>query len=136
MILASLIAMSMAEKTGYWMVLMTSFITLPIRGFIASHDQSCRALSGSDSGWNWRRAAKCSRTRSGSQDIKWHRASEYRPGGRYDYAGNRSFDQPSIGGWIAQDIGYNKAFLILGDFAFGSIALWGLFYRTLKTACG
>ena len=32
MILASLIAMRLAEKEGYWLVLLISFIALPIRG--------------------------------------------------------------------------------------------------------
>ena len=36
MILASLVAMRMAEKQGYWLVLLISFIALPIRGVIAA----------------------------------------------------------------------------------------------------
>lgn len=37
MILVSLIAMRMAEKEGYWLVLLISFVALPIRGLIAAH---------------------------------------------------------------------------------------------------
>ena len=37
MILASLIAMRLAEKEGYWLVLLVSFIALPIRGVIAAY---------------------------------------------------------------------------------------------------
>src|SRR5580693_7278972 len=37
MILASLIAMRLAEKEGYWLVLLIAFIALPIRGVIAAH---------------------------------------------------------------------------------------------------
>lgn len=37
MILASLIAMRLAEKEGYWLVLLVSFIALPIRGVVAAH---------------------------------------------------------------------------------------------------
>jgi len=36
MIVASLAAMRMAEKEGYWMVLLVSFIALPVRGLIAA----------------------------------------------------------------------------------------------------
>src|ERR1700727_450093 len=36
MILASPLAMRMAEKKGYWLVLLISFIALPIRGLLAS----------------------------------------------------------------------------------------------------
>ena len=39
---------------------------------------------------------------------------------------------PLIGGWIAQEIGYGATFMILGSFAFGSIALWLGFASTLK----
>ena len=37
MILAALIAMRLAEKEGYWLVLLVSFIALPIRGVVAAH---------------------------------------------------------------------------------------------------
>jgi MFS family permease len=37
MILASLVAMRLAEKEGYWLVLLVSFIALPIRGVIAAY---------------------------------------------------------------------------------------------------
>ena len=37
MIVASLLAMRMAEKQGYWLVLLISFIALPIRGLVAAH---------------------------------------------------------------------------------------------------
>jgi hypothetical protein len=36
MILVSLIAMRLAEKEGYWLVLLISFIAPPIRGVIAA----------------------------------------------------------------------------------------------------
>ena len=36
MILTSLAAMRMAEKEGYWLVLLVSFVALPIRGVIAA----------------------------------------------------------------------------------------------------
>ena len=36
MILTSLVAMQMAERKGYWLVLLVSFVALPIRGVIAA----------------------------------------------------------------------------------------------------
>lgn len=42
---------------------------------------------------------------------------------------------PTIGGWIAQEIGYTVMFLILGSFALGSVALWLGFASVLKPAC-
>ena len=37
MIVMSLVAMRMAEKNGYWLVLLVSFLSLPICGFVAAH---------------------------------------------------------------------------------------------------
>jgi MFS family permease len=42
---------------------------------------------------------------------------------------------PAIGGWMAQGLGYSAAFMILGAFTLGSIALWIGFAKTLKPAC-
>ena len=41
----------------------------------------------------------------------------------------------TIGGWLAQSMGYPSAFLLLGSFAWVSIVLWVLFANTLKSAC-
>jgi MFS family permease len=41
-----------------------------------------------------------------------------------------------IGGWGAQETGYRAMFLILGSFALGSIALWLGFAPVLEPACG
>jgi hypothetical protein len=42
---------------------------------------------------------------------------------------------PTIGGWIAQGLGYSTTFLILGSFATVSILLWLSFAKTLRLAC-
>ena len=42
---------------------------------------------------------------------------------------------PAIGGWLAQDLGYPAAFMILGCFTIGSIVIWLLFASVLKPAC-
>ena len=42
---------------------------------------------------------------------------------------------PAIGGWIAEELGYQFAFAILGGFAIGSIVLWLGWSSTLKPAC-
>jgi MFS family permease len=42
---------------------------------------------------------------------------------------------PAIGGWLAQDLGYPAAFMILGCFAIGSIVTWLLFASVLKPTC-
>jgi MFS family permease len=42
---------------------------------------------------------------------------------------------PAIGGWLAQELGYPSAFVILGCFAVGSIAIWLSSAALLKPAC-
>ena len=42
---------------------------------------------------------------------------------------------PAIGGWLAQVLGYQVAFYILGSFALISVGLWLGFAGTLRTAC-
>src|SRR3982074_1289573 len=44
MIVASIVAMRMAEKEGYWLVLLISFIALPVRRFVA--DLVIKSLAG------------------------------------------------------------------------------------------
>jgi len=39
---------------------------------------------------------------------------------------------PALGGWIAQWIGYGPTFLLLGGFAFASMALWLAFGAHVK----
>jgi len=42
---------------------------------------------------------------------------------------------PALGGWLAQTVGYSAAFLVLGSFALGSIALWIAFAHVLRPVC-
>jgi hypothetical protein len=42
---------------------------------------------------------------------------------------------PAIGAAIAEHVGYHVAFLSLGGFALGSLALWLIFAPLLKPAC-
>ena len=44
-------------------------------------------------------------------------------------------DRIEIGGWIAQQMGYSSAFLILGSIAVISIALWIFNSKTMKKEC-
>jgi len=42
---------------------------------------------------------------------------------------------PAIGRWIAQEIGFAAAFMILGSFSIISIVFRSVFIKTLKRAC-
>jgi MFS family permease len=132
----SLVAMRMAEKSGYWLVLLISFLALPIRGFIAAHMINytglypVQILDGIGAGLQ-------------SVAVPGLIAHILNGTGRVNIGqgavmtvqGLGASLSPAIGGWIAQGAGYNTTFLILGSFAIVSILLWLLFSKTLKAAC-
>jgi MFS family permease len=136
MILASLIAMRLAEKEGYWLVLLIAFIALPIRGVIAAHVMSkwgvypVQILDGIGAGLQSVAVpGLVARILSGSGRINVGQ------GAVMTVQGLGASLSPAIGGWIAQGIGYGPMFLILGSFALGSIALWLGFASILRPAC-
>jgi MFS family permease len=136
MIATSLMAMRMAEKKGYWLVLLISFIALPVRGFIAAHMISqaglypVQILDGIGAGLQ-------------SVAVPGLVAHILNGTGRVNIGqgavmtvqGLGASLSPAIGGWLAQGIGYSSAFLLLGSFATVSILLWLIFSVTLKRAC-
>jgi MFS family permease len=136
MILTSLIAMRMAEKQGYWLVLLISFISLPIRGVIAAWLLNkwgvypVQILDGVGAGLQ-------------SVAVPGLVARILRGTGRVNAGqgavmtvqGIGASLSPAIGGWIAQEFGYGPMFLILGAFAAVSVAVWIVFAPVLKPAC-
>lgn len=137
MIGVSILAMRMAEKRGYWLVMLISFIALPVRGLIAAHLIShiglypVQILDGIGAGLQ-------------SVAVPGLVAHILNGTGRVNIGqgavmtvqGLGASLSPAIGGWIAQGIGYSSTFMILGCFATISILLWLLFSSTLKEACG
>jgi hypothetical protein len=118
MIVASLVAMRMAEKRGYWLVLLISFLALPIRGLIAAYLISRMGrLSGADARRHRRRPAERRGPGPRRAHPERHRPGQCRPGRGHDRPGSRRSLSPAIGGWIAQAIGYSAMFMILGSFA-------------------
>jgi MFS family permease len=136
MILASLIAMRLAEKEGYWLVLLVSFIALPVRGVIAAYVMNkwgvypVQFLDGIGAGLQSVAVpGLVARILSGTGRVNVGQ------GAVMTVQGLGASLSPAIGGWIAQDIGYGPMFLILGSFALGSIALWVGFASILRPAC-
>jgi MFS family permease len=132
----SLIAMRLAEKEGYWLVLLISFIALPIRGVIAAHVMNkwgvypVQFLDGIGAGLQSVAVpGLVARILNGTGRINVGQ------GAVMTVQGLGASLSPAIGGWIAQGIGYRAMFLILGSFALGSIALWLGFASVLKPAC-
>jgi hypothetical protein len=136
MILVSLIAMRLAEKEGYWLVLLISFIALPIRGVLAACVMNkwgvypVQILDGIGAGLQSVAVpGLVARILSGTGRVN---AGQ---GAVMTAQGLGAALSPGIGGWIAQEIGYSAMFVILGSFALGSIALWLGFASVLKPAC-
>jgi MFS family permease len=136
MILVSLIAMRLAESRGYWLVLLISFIALPVRGVLAACVMNkwgvypVQILDGIGAGLQSVAVpGLVARILSGTGRVN---AGQ---GAVMTVQGLGASLSPAIGGWIAQEIGYSAMFVTLGSFALGSIALWLGFAGVLKPAC-
>ncbi|MET4214195.1 MULTISPECIES: MFS transporter [unclassified Bradyrhizobium] len=136
MILASLIAIRLAEKDGYWLVLLVSFIALPIRGVLAAHVMNkwgvypVQILDGIGAGLQSVAVpGLVARILNGTGRVNVGH------GAVMTVQGLGASLSPAIGGWIAQEIGYSAMFVTLGSFALASIALWLGFASLLRPAC-
>ncbi|UDL95249.1 MFS transporter [Lichenihabitans sp. PAMC28606] len=136
MIAVSLVAMRVAEKRGYWLVLLISFMALPLRGVIAAFFigkwgvYPVQMLDGIGAGLQSVAVpGLVARILNGTGRVNVGQ------GAVMTVQGLGASLSPAIGGWIAQAIGYSPMFLILGSFAIGSIALWVGFASVLKPAC-
>ena len=136
MIVASVVAMRLAEKNGYWLVLLISFIALPIRGLVAAHlitywgVYPVQMLDGVGAGLQSVAVpGLVARILNGTGRVNVGQ------GAVMTVQGLGASLSPALGGWIAQDLGYPTMFMILGSFALVSIVLWVGFASVLKPAC-
>jgi len=136
MIFASIVAMKMADSKGYWLVMLLSFIALPVRGLIAAHMINhiglypVQILDGIGAGLQSVAVpGLVAHILNGTGRINVGQ------GAVMTVQGLGASLSPAIGGWIAQGIGYGPAFLILGSFATVSIALWLFYHKTLRKEC-
>ncbi|GAB3577538.1 MFS transporter [Spirosoma luteolum] len=136
MIVVSLVAMRMAEKRGYWLVMLVSFLALPLRGFIAACLTSevglypVQILDGVGAGLQSVAVpGLVAHLLNGTGRINIGQ------GAVMTVQGLGASLSPAIGGWMAQQLGYAPTFLILGSFASVSILLWLVFASALKSAC-
>ena len=136
MIAASLVAMTLAEKRGYWLVMLLTFVALPIRGVIASSVIESwgvwpvQALDGVGAGLQSVAVpGLVARILAGTGRVNVGQ------GAVMTVQGVGAALSPAIGGAIAQAIGFHAAFLILGSFSLGSLALWLAAAPVLRPAC-
>ena len=136
MIIASLVAMKVAAGRGYWLVLLISFAALPLRGFLAGSFIEhwgvwpVQALDGIGAGLQSVAVpglVACLLSATGRVNVG--------QGAVMTIQGVGASLSPAIGGWLAQELGYQTAFYILGGFAVASLGLWIGFAGTLRPAC-
>lgn len=125
MVVMSVIAMRAAEQTGYWLVLLISFVALPIRGLIAAHMISewgvipVQVLDGVGAGLQSVAVpGLVARILNGTGRVNLGQ------GAVMTVQGIGAALSPVLGGWIAQGFGYPAAFTLLGTLALGSIMIW------------
>ena len=136
MVAASLVGMRMAETRGYWLVMLLTFIALPLRGVVASSVIEgwgvwpVQALDGVGAGLQSVAVpGLVARILSGTGRVNVGQ------GAVMTVQGLGAALSPAIGGALAQAIGFQAAFLILGSFALGSLVLWVAASPILKPAC-
>jgi predicted MFS family arabinose efflux permease len=135
MVVTSLVAMQLAERRGYWLVLLIAFALLPLRGLIAHFlivawgVWPVEGLDGITSGLiSVAGPGLIARMMDGTGRVNAAQGAIMAAQG---FGGAVS---PALGGWIAEAFGYPAALLTLGGFALISLALWIGFGRTLRAA--
>jgi predicted MFS family arabinose efflux permease len=133
MILTSIVGMRAAESRNYWPVLLASFLALPIRGVLAFLLTGwwgvipVQILDGIGAGLQSVAVpGMVARSLSGTGRVNLGQ------GAVITVQGVGASLSPAIGGWIAQWIGYQATFLLLGTFGLISVALWIAFGSIVK----
>lgn len=136
MIVVAIVATRLAAARGYWLVMLLSFIALPIRGAIAAGlivrwgVFPVQILDGIGAGLQSVAVpglVACLLAGTGRVNVG--------QGAVMTVQGLGASLSPAIGGWMAQLVGYSASFLILGGFSLGALALWIGFGGMLRPAC-
>jgi MFS family permease len=136
MIVASIVAMRMAQTRGYWLVILITFIALPIRAVVAASVIKewgvfpVQILDGVGAGLQSVAVpGLVARIMDGTGRVN------VAQGAVMAVQGIGASLSPAIGGWIAEAVGYRMAFLALGCFPLVSLMLWLALAPMLKPAC-
>lgn len=135
MIGVSLLAMRLVAERGYWIVLLVSFVALPVRGVLAGTFIQhwgvwpVQCLDGIGAGLQ-------------SVAVPGLVARLLRGTGHVNVGqgvimtaqGVGAALSPAVGGWLAEAMGYPAAFYTLGCFAILSVGLWIGFGATMRAA--
>jgi MFS family permease len=135
MIVASLAAMWIAERRGYWVAILIAFMALPIRALIAACVITgwgvvpVQILDGIGAGMlSVAVPGLVARLLDGSGHINIGQ------GAVMTAQGLGASLSPLLGGLIAQHFGFRAAFLLLGAISLGSLIIWSAFAPMLRHA--
>lgn len=135
MVLAAVAAMRLAERHGYWVVLLVSFAALPVRGLVAAFVISkwgiypVQVLDGIGAGLQSVAVpGLVARLLDGTGRVNVGQ------GTLMTVQGVGASLSPAVGGWIVQGFDYPAMFLTLGGFALVSLGLWIAARPVLKTS--
>lgn len=133
MILASIAGMHAAERRNYWIVLLLSFLALPVRGVLAYFLSGwwgvvpVQILDGVGAGLQSVAVpGMVARSLNGTGRINFGQ------GAVITIQGIGASLSPALGGWVAQWLGYGPAFLVLGGLGLLSVAIWVAFRPTVQ----
>jgi MFS family permease len=125
MVIASIVAMRVAEKRNYWLLLLGSFLVLPLRGVLAFFFTGwwgvvpVEILDGIGTGLQSVAVpGMVARSLYGTGRINLAQ------GAVITIQGAGAAFSPALGGWIAQTIGFSPAFLVLGGFGIAAVIVW------------
>ena len=133
MVIASIIAMQIAEKRNYWFIMLISFLTLPLRGILAYFLAGwwgvvpIEILDGLGTGLQSVAVpGMVARSLYGTGRINLAQ------GAVITIQGAGAAFSPALGGWIAQAIGFSPTFLLLGGLGLIAIAVWVILGAAVK----
>jgi MFS family permease len=133
MIVASVVGMRAAESRNYWPVLLASFLALPVRGILAFFFTGwwgvvpVQILDGVGAGLQSVAVpGMVARSLNGTGRVNLGQ------GAVITVQGVGASLSPFLGGWVAQWIGYQATFLLLGAFGLVSVAIWIAFGAAVK----
>jgi MFS family permease len=125
MCLVSIVAARLIEARGYWLILMISFLALPIRGVVAAKWLTVagvypvQILDGIGAGLQSVAVpGLATRLLAGTGRVNVGQ------GALMTAQGVGAALSPAIGGWLAQLVGWSPMFLALGALSAVSVILW------------
>src|SRR5262249_20884960 len=132
MVVTSIVGMRVAEKRNYWLLMLISFLVLPLRGIVAFFFTGwwgvvpVEILDGIGIGLQGVAVpGMVARSLYGTGRVNLAQ------GAVITIQGGGAALSPALGGWIAQWVGFSPAFLVLGGLGLLAAGVWVLLGATV-----